>query len=99
MSSSCRCLLCCFSLFTCSSLPNAGFWEEFNSLVVDGILFIMAGFRKPARSARKGGLASMGKQTVDSAPLFGECKLCDEPPFQLALRAAVTMAAFYPSNE
>lgn len=53
------------------SLPNAEFWEEANSLVVDGLLFIFSGFRKPARSARKGGLASMGKQTVDTAPLFG----------------------------
>lgn len=54
----------------CSELPNAAFWGDFNDLIVDGLLFVASGFRKPARSARKGGLTSMGAVTKDSAPLF-----------------------------
>lgn len=53
-----------------SELPHAAFWADFNDLVVDGLLFVASGFRKPARGARKGGLATMGKTTSDSAPLF-----------------------------
>lgn len=55
----------------CSGLPHAAFWGDFNELVVDGLLFAFSRFRKPARGARKGGLATMGNATPDSAPLYG----------------------------
>ena len=58
------------ALLLCSELPNRAFWGDVNDLVVDGLLFVASGFRKPARGARKGGLTSMGKATQDSAPLF-----------------------------
>ena len=57
-------------LLLCSELPNRAFWGDVNDLVVDGLLFVASGFRKPARGARKGGLTSMGKATQDSSPLF-----------------------------
>lgn len=64
-------------LCPCSALPNAGLWEEFNSLVTDGLLFVLSGFRRSARGGGGRGFAMMGKgagaaglNSAEPTPLF-----------------------------
>jgi hypothetical protein len=61
-----------------SSLPNPGLWEELNSLVTDGLLFVLSGFRRSARGGGGGGrgFSKMGKgagaslSSAEPTPLF-----------------------------